>query len=226
MRALLLAFLSLFFSALIFLVVRAVASDRGSSTAAVPLDKPKSTSSLGGFFSFSPPFSLFPPNAAISLFEDNITFFPARPAAFGPSLPSDGLSGQLWAGSSFSDDHFQEGEGEGELGCSDIPGWEDGRRKAPGNGPAVGKSASKSGSRRNTKRHGMGEGPGVDRVPKSGRESESNHSPGDDGTDDYLHEDFQQSRGSYREGSITSGSNHADIQSIQETAEITGSFRW
>lgn len=215
------AMLSISTSALILVVSRALTLDRESSTAEVPLDKPKSTSSVGGFFSFSAPFSLFPPNAAISLFEDNLTFFPARPAAFGPSLPSDGLSGQVWAGSSFSDDHFQEGEGEGELGCSDIPGWEDGRRKTTGKGPAAGKSASKSGSR-NTKRHSMGGGPGVDQVPRSRREPQSNHNPGDDGTDDYLHEDFQETRGSYREGSATSGSNHADIQSIQETAEITG----
>ncbi|KAK4168580.1 ER degradation-enhancing alpha-mannosidase-like protein 3 [Cladorrhinum sp. PSN259] len=217
------AILVLFFSASVFLVVRAFTSFRDSSTVVVPLNKqqkPTSPSSLRTFFSFSPPFSLFPPNAAISLFEDNSTFFPARPAAFGPPLPSDGLSGQLWTGGGFSDDHFQEGEGEGELGCSDIPGWEDGRHKATVKGVAATKSASIIGNTRNMKRHGVAGGSAVDQIAKQKRRSEAQNSPVDDGTDDYLHEDLAQSRGSYRGGSASSG--HADIQSIQETAEITG----
>ncbi|PHH51002.1 E3 ubiquitin-protein ligase RNF167 [Ceratocystis fimbriata CBS 114723] len=68
-------------------------------------------------------FTLFPPLALVSLMDDNNTAFSARPAAFGPYLEASGLSGQLWVGSSFSDDHLPEGEGDGELGCSDIPNW-------------------------------------------------------------------------------------------------------
>ncbi|EPE04558.1 ring-9 protein [Ophiostoma piceae UAMH 11346] len=67
-----------------------------------------------------PAFQLFPPNAAISLTEDNSTFFPARPAAFGAELPDDGLSAALWIGAGFGEDGV---EPQGELGCSDVPGW-------------------------------------------------------------------------------------------------------
>ncbi|EFX04951.1 PA domain containing protein [Grosmannia clavigera kw1407] len=75
-----------------------------------------------------PAFRLFPPNAAISLTEDNSTFFPARPAAFGPELPEIGLSAVLWIGAGFGEDGV---EPQGELGCSDVPGW-DSRRAADG----------------------------------------------------------------------------------------------
>ncbi len=75
-----------------------------------------------------PGFQLFPPNAAISLTEDNSTFFPARPAAFGADLPDDGLSAALWIGAGFGEDGI---EPQGELGCSDVPGW-DGKRAADG----------------------------------------------------------------------------------------------
>ncbi|KAF2104029.1 hypothetical protein NA57DRAFT_50879 [Rhizodiscina lignyota] len=80
---------------------------------------------LGELFSFHGP--LFPPSAIISLTDDNSTFFLARPAAFGPLLPSRGLSGQLWIGSGFAGDAYArdgwEVYAEGELGCSDVPGW-------------------------------------------------------------------------------------------------------
>lgn len=75
------------------------------------------------------PAFLFTPSATISLTDDNSTFFAARPAAFGPPLPDHGFSGQLWIGSGFSET-LSGSEGyawnvEGELGCGDIPGWED-----------------------------------------------------------------------------------------------------
>ncbi|CAK7214669.1 hypothetical protein SEUCBS140593_002260 [Sporothrix eucalyptigena] len=76
----------------------------------------------------NPGFQLFPPNAEISLTEDNSTFFPARPAAFGAELPEDGLSAALWIGAGFGEDGV---EPQGELGCSDVPGW-DGKRAADG----------------------------------------------------------------------------------------------
>ncbi|KAK4183211.1 hypothetical protein QBC35DRAFT_356992, partial [Podospora australis] len=207
-----------FFSASLFLVLRSLGSFRDVNDVTV-----KSTSStvrkssFRALFSFTSPFSLFPSNAAISLTDDNSTFFPARPAAFGPPLPSDGLSGRLWIGSGFSDEHLQEGEGEGELGCSDIPGWEDGASKSaikpPGQGSPVGKSAAAALSTTHTKRDGFASVPPVDRIVTRRRH---------DGTDDYLHQDLEQTRGAYGEGSGASGSSHADIQSMQETAEITG----
>ncbi|KAF4999473.1 hypothetical protein FDECE_11509 [Fusarium decemcellulare] len=81
----------------------------------------KSTKSVWGSMYYNTPFSLFPPNAAISLTDDNSTSFAARPAAFGPKLATRGLSGQLWVGSGFAEDSLLDGTGE--LGCSDLPGW-------------------------------------------------------------------------------------------------------
>ncbi|KAK7421274.1 hypothetical protein QQZ08_009990 [Neonectria magnoliae] len=83
----------------------------------------KSSKSVWGFMYYNTPFSLFPPNAAISLTEDNSTSFAARPAAFGPKLVAKGLSGQLWVGSGFAEDDLGSG---GELGCSDLSGWNNG----------------------------------------------------------------------------------------------------
>lgn len=74
-------------------------------------------------FAFQNPASLFAPGATISLTDDNSTYFAARPAAFGPYLPTSGLSGQLWVGSGFSQDRLtgtvsmHQG---GELGCGDM----------------------------------------------------------------------------------------------------------
>ncbi|KAK4674436.1 hypothetical protein QC763_120550 [Podospora pseudopauciseta] len=211
------AILILFFFASLFLVCRAISSLRhpNAAPAVTPLTTRKS--SFRSFFSFTAPFSLFPPNAAISLFDDNSTFFAARPAAFGPILPADGLSGQLWIGSGFAEDHLQEGEVGGELGCSDLPGWEDGRPKLSIKTTVHGSAASKSGpaalNTKSTKRDPLGAG-----IPADGKSSERRH----DGTDDYLHQELDQTRSPYSEGSVVSASSHADIQSMQETAEITG----
>ncbi|KAI8937973.1 hypothetical protein NX059_005653 [Plenodomus lindquistii] len=82
---------------------------------------------LHALFSFTSPSSLFPPSAIISLTDDNSTFFLARPAAFGPALPNDGLSSPLWIGSGFGDDTLGW---SGELGCGDVPGWDDGSEES------------------------------------------------------------------------------------------------
>jgi hypothetical protein len=82
------------------------------------LEQNSTSGKQGGFkalLSFTSPGSLFPPSAIISLTDDNSTFFLARPAAFGPTLPKDGLSSGLWIGSGFGDDTL----GKGELGCGD-----------------------------------------------------------------------------------------------------------
>ncbi|OAL56536.1 hypothetical protein IQ07DRAFT_594044 [Pyrenochaeta sp. DS3sAY3a] len=81
--------------------------------------------SVKALFSFTSPGSLFPPSAIISLTDDNSTFFLARPAAFGPDLPKDGLSGPLWIGVGFNDDAVSHTE----LGCGDVPGWDDGSER-------------------------------------------------------------------------------------------------
>lgn len=80
---------------------------------------------VSSFFAFNSGFSLFSPNAAITLTDDNGTSFPAQPAAFGPNLPHNGLVGQLWIGSGFTDDALRADGGDGELGCSDSPDWSD-----------------------------------------------------------------------------------------------------
>jgi hypothetical protein len=167
-------------------------------------------SSEGGYkalFSFTSPGSLFPPSAIISLTDDNSTFFLARPAAFGPGLPTDGLSGSLWVGSGFSDDAMAKG---GELGCSDVPGREDGsdglisasqphaNNKSKAKGSTLDREMSTKEGPSETKQGDMPKQPVVD-----------------DGTDDHL-------QLSTSKAHTTPKAKHADIQSIQESAEIAG----
>ncbi|KAJ8117984.1 hypothetical protein OPT61_g940 [Boeremia exigua] len=159
------------------------------------------SSSASALFSFTSPGSLFPPSAIISLTDDNSTFFLARPAAFGPDLPGDGLSGPLWIGSGFGDDALSRGE----LGCSDIPGW-DGGSEALAHAP---KPASTSRSGRT--------GPLAEKKDTPRRaalEEAVAPLPTNDGTDDHLHLALEQ--GTRRP------SDYADIQSLQESAEIAG----
>lgn len=98
------------------------------------------------------PSFLFTPAATISLTDDNSTSFAARPAAFGPNLLDNGFSGQLWIGAGFSDtlarsERFAWNV-EGELGCSDVPGWQDRdwktRSRASGNSDGNGVQTTKS----------------------------------------------------------------------------------
>lgn len=214
------AILVLFFSASLFLFCRSIISFRQARRAVTPLSS--QTSSLRTFFSFTAPFSLFPPNAAISLADDNSTFFAARPAAFGPLLPVQGLSGQLWIGSGFADDNLQAGEGEGELGCSDVDGWEDGKSdlmtKAAEQALAADRSPGATVRAKPSRREYLGPGAILDRKAISKRRPGAQNAPVDDGTDDYLH----LSKHPYNVPSTNSVSSHADIQSIQEAAEITG----
>ncbi|KAL1796250.1 hypothetical protein ACET3X_004790 [Alternaria dauci] len=166
-------------------------------------------SSQGGFkalFSFTSPSSLFPPSAIISLTDDNSTFFLARPAAFGPALPKEGLSGPLWIGSGFGDDTLGAG---GELGCSDVPGWQDGNDDLG--------SASRSSSRVQGKAKGTLPNRNLPSKDANREATDDNTETAavDDGTDDHLQSGFSSMRAS-------SGSKHADIQSLQESAEIAG----
>lgn len=170
---------------------------------------------------YNTPFSLFPPNAAISLTDDNSTSFAARPAAFGPKLAPKGLSGQLWVGSGFADDTL---DGDGELGCSDLPGWDgaDSRKSLKNSLKAASAPRVTSSNRKSTHPKRSDGDMLIDRdnraaIAKSKSEANSFR---DDGTDNYLNEGLTGS-GPRRE---TSGSSspHADIQSIQEAAEIEG----
>ena len=199
---------------------------------------PPQTGAFRSFFSFHSPSTLFPPSAIISLTDDNSTFFLSRPADFGPRLASDGMSGQLWVGSGFGDDNIRKGGAatgaEGELGCSDIPGWENGdqerhgdvsfskvgrRNAAPFN--AEDRSISSRNAHKDIRAH-------ADLLSSSHDTMESAILSG---TDDHLHwplPDTQISKPPLHgqphwQAAVTKNQEptHADIQSLQETAEIT-----
>lgn len=220
------AILVLFLAASLFLFCRSVVSLRDANQSpAAPLSPHRTATPFRSFLSFTAPFTLFPPNAAISLTDDNSTFFPARPAAFGPPLPAKGLSGQLWIGSGFADENLPDGEGEGELGCSDLPGYGDGTAIIGLKGTTVAMSAkakavAAAGKGEKSKRSNLPKGPAVD--PAAVIDTKDKESTGsiDDGTDDYLHQTLASKAPGYEMTTVTS--SHADIQSIQETAEITG----
>ncbi|KAK0885252.1 hypothetical protein LTR87_000886 [Friedmanniomyces endolithicus] len=181
---------------------------------------------IGALFNWRAPSSLFPPSAIISLTDDNSTFFLARPAAFGPLLPLKSLSGQLWIGSGFGDDHLGRGGAgggaEGELGCSDIPDWDDdGYRSNNGRGrlgniktAAVDLPEGNGKSKRSVE------------MEVATDEAEQGEDPTeDDGTDDHLHHPLSPSDGLKTNGEPAGNAKkptHADIQSLQETAEIAG----
>ena len=195
-------------------------------------------SGFRALFSFHAPSSLFPPSAIISLTDDNSTFFLARPAQFGPPLPSDGLSGQLWVGSGFGDDNLVHGDAfvkaEGELGCTDIPGWSKGREMFAPEQIDGASSIAKDGIAKPQSRTGSRDLP---RRSETGSKPDSSKSKStriipreDDGTDDHLHYPLQgvtlaKGRRSGKEQSPTKMDHiteHADIQSLQESAEIAG----
>ncbi|KAH6657075.1 hypothetical protein BKA67DRAFT_590781 [Truncatella angustata] len=221
------AILSLFFAACLFLLCRSIASAARTSPA---ISAPASSTQRSGFrtlFSWTAPFSLFSPNAIISIAEDNSTSFAARPAAFGPLLPNKGLNGQLWIGSGFTEETLQDDEdSDGELGCSDVPGWD-------GSSLTVIKTAAKklddkskststnSGSKRQKREQGS-KTPMGDRPSHSNTDSKAKNKHTDDGTDDYLHEGLDLTSKSQNDAFGLSSSGHADIQSIQESAEIAG----
>ncbi|TKX18936.1 ring finger domain-containing protein 7 [Elsinoe australis] len=176
-------------------------------------------------FDWRAPSSLFPPSAIISLTDDNSTFFLARPANFGPLLPTSGLSGQLWIGSGFGDDDLSRGSAasaEGELGCSDVPGWsESGGRGSSGrasdsgdkNGKIAATEPKAAAAQSNSMRRRSAADPSTNDVQQETPSEE-------DGTDDHLHHPLTSSEtGNSAEGKKQ---GHADIQSLQESAEIAG----
>ena len=206
----------------------------GKST--TPSQKP----GLQAFFSFYTP-TLFPPSAIISLTDDNSTFFLAKPADFGPLLPADGLSGQLWVGSGFGDVNAGRGGvttgAEGELGCTDVPGWVEGNSPQHGDDDSEGvvKSTitqldSSVGAQDTDGKQRRSEA--IDRVGSSVENMEESIPQEEDGTDDYLHHPLPGSQAAKPNKPGQSAehepakdglpSEHADIQSLQESAEIAG----
>lgn len=232
MRPLRFLLLVTFFVALpVFLTCLSLFS--GSTAPAQPLSAglQTRTTRLRALFSFSTPSSLFPPSAVISLTNDNSTFFLARPAAFGPDLPSHGLSGQLWVGRGFGNEDLLTEDDIAitgfELGCSDVPGWGDEHRRRPDFGTVDAKMISEPYSRSETQSKSI--------LPKrSERTSEefSDLTSTDDGTDDYLHAPHPDSNpaSSMKPGEPAKAESkdksrpptHADIESLQESADIAG----
>ncbi|KKA28419.1 hypothetical protein TD95_003194 [Thielaviopsis punctulata] len=196
--------------------------------APVSATRSQSTWSFGAFVRH---FSLFPPLAVVSLMDDNSTAFPARPAAFGPVLQDAGMNGQLWVGSSFSDDNLPDGDGDGELGCSDIPNWS--LKISAAAAAAAGAGAPEARVPAASRPKGPRALKSSDSTPESlvWPSWPLSRPPVDDGTDDYLHQDaVAASRHAFgtafaaasNDPTGPGGFHHADIQSMQETAEIAG----
>ncbi|KAJ5163676.1 Zinc finger RING-type [Penicillium coprophilum] len=195
-----------------------------SPNVATPNTLAGQTTGLRALFSFNIPSSLFPPSAIISLTDDNSTFFLARPAAFGPLLPTKGLSGQLWVGSGF-------GEGglasmTGELGCSDIPGWGEGanhKKQDKTSRSAEQSSRISGGSTRNDQLSNRPRSVSqADTTPQNDRDDPAHPPLTNDGTDDHLHHSLPEINQKYGDNVQNKPPAHADIQSLQETAEIQG----
>jgi hypothetical protein len=104
--------------------------------------------------------------------------------------------------------------GRGELGCSDVPGWNDGDDSWKDSAKAALNTEDKTKQRRNTraairtKRTSGEDATEILNIAKEG-----------DGTDDHLHEP---SAGSNLRTPSGIASKHADIESLQEGAEIAG----
>ncbi|KOC17978.1 PA and RING finger domain protein [Aspergillus flavus AF70] len=224
-RLIFLVFCFIFFP--IFLTLFSVLTS--SSRVTTPSSFAGRATGLHALFSFNIPSSLFPPSAIISLTDDNSTFFLARPAAFGPLLPDKGLSGQLWIGSGFGD--RTTAGAEGELGCSDIPGWGEGdghRQDIPAASDALlGKPVPGGADPATSNIHRTDPKPDIDSQasPNDGVVTPSTN----DGTDDHLHHPLPESKVAESGVSEQRGDSHqnrqtehADIQSLQESAEITG----
>jgi hypothetical protein len=218
-RLMLLIFCFIFLPILLTFLSLVTAEPRRGADAEAPIAG--RSSRLRALFSFNAPTSLFPPSAIISLTDDNSTFFLARPAAFGPLLPTKGLSGQLWIGSGFSEDTLRRGAGtagtEGELGCSDVPGWDKDGQLKQDKGPAesgTGSAANSPTDKVSVKDRRASDSFGYDSL------DEDDGSVLHDGTDDYLHRPHVPS--SLDKAGGKQPSTHADIQSLQEGAEIAG----
>lgn len=208
---------------------------RGQNNAADVFGHPQ-RSRLRALFSFSTPSALFPPSAIISLTFENSTFFLARPAAFGPALPSKGLSGQLWVGKGFGDDTLlseDELKISGfELGCSDVPGWGDDQKRThdnpASNERAVKKSVDDSNLIVAQDSHISADLNQADHATSDGTSVPDK----EDGTDDHLHRPLQDSNPAVagKTGEPANAvspersqkPNHADIESLQESADIAG----
>lgn len=216
----------------VFLTCWSLFSAQDGTTSSLKTGYSIRSSRLRALFSFTSPSSLFPPSAVISLTNDNSTFFLARPAAFGPVLPSIGLSGQLWVGKGFGDEAALRGEDARdirvmgwELGCSDVPGW-------AGDEHTRHEKLTKEGLKSETKDHESSRTNTMSNIDSDSADKHDDGEPSDDGTDDYLHHPHPDSNPATpaRAGEPANVDpkdkpkkpTHADIESLQESAVIAG----
>jgi hypothetical protein len=188
-------------------------------------DALKSQHPRASYFSFNSP--LFPASAIISLTDDNSTFFLSRPAAFGSALPDKGLSGRLWIGRGFGEEAEAETDPsgppadasqalpQGELGCSDVPGWDESLAHV-----RVGVLPHIAPQDLEKIRKDLNDGENSSNFAKK-HDDNKPASPPEDGTDDFLHEAIVDPQRA-GDGDITGFNQNSDIQSIQEKAEIGG----
>ncbi|KAK8074113.1 E3 ubiquitin-protein ligase RNF13 [Apiospora phragmitis] len=199
--------LALFFAACLFLLCRAITS---TLAPAAPTIVTTPTA----------------PDKIITIAADNTTSFAARPAGFGPQLPNKGLNGQLWIGSGFTEETLQDDVGEGELGCSDVPGWNDGNTNVVLKTTFIKEGQDKVGSIKppssKTNRRAKRDDISKEAAAALKQGTKSPKVPVNDGTDDYLHVGLDRSPKLQTDASGLVSSGHADIQSIQEGAEIAG----
>ncbi|KAK8037348.1 Pa domain-containing protein [Apiospora marii] len=219
--------LALFFAACLFLLCRAITSTLApAAPTIVTTPAAPEKSRFKSLFSLSAPFALFLPNAVITIAADNTTSFAARPAGFGPQLPNKGLNGQLWIGSGFTEETLQDDVGEGELGCSDVPGWNDLGTNVVLKTASIKEGQDKVGSIKppssKTNRRKKRDDISKEAAAALKQVTKSQKVPVNDGTDDYLHVGLDLSPKLQTDASGLVSSGHADIQSIQEGAEIAG----
>jgi hypothetical protein len=161
------------------------------------------------------------------LTDDNSTFFLSRPAAFGPLLPEDSLSSQLWIGKGFGEDPLGrvgvDATPEGELGCSDVQGWDGVLTRTLTLEASGSLKTSKDNSGGPQKEYnGLSEDKSTTPDDDDDAEVKPKKNSVEDGTDDYLHEPIVDAAGSVTGNGVSTSDEHADIQSLQEMAEIGG----
>lgn len=136
-------------------------------------------------------------------------------------------------GSGFGDDGLGRGGviavAEGELGCSDVPGWEDGNRHYHGETGILATHSTEAS--KTNKAFGNTAGSEGAEFSSTADEVEDTSSE-DDGTDDHLHHPLpgstvskpvrpgEPARDEFNKNGAPPA--HADIQSLQESAEIAG----
>ena len=127
------------------------------------------------------------------------------------------MSGQLWIGSGFGDERL--GNAGAELGCSDLPGWSEAQahkkiKEVIEKGKIKGEGKKKHQRRGKMEEDGVG---GLGQGVGGGK---------GDGTDDYLHPVIATgvvaSNAAGKNRILDPSASHADIQSLQESAEIAG----